>query len=57
MIDTQNTESREVMTPDGKGTLVQYITNDDQIVGAFVKIAGEKFFKKFDIEELEEIDG
>ncbi len=57
MIDIQNTQSREVMTSAGKGTLIQYITKDGQITGAFVKIPGEKLFKKFDIQELEEIDG
>lgn len=58
MIDTANLEQRPVMTPDGVGELKKYITDyaSGAVVAAFVKIDGIKFFCKYKIEELEEID-
>ncbi len=56
MIDTANKTTREVQTPDGKGTLIQIITDTkDRPVAAFVKIAGVRFLKKYKLEQLEEV--
>jgi hypothetical protein len=57
MIDTANKTTREVQTPDGKGTLIHFIQDyrTGEITEAFVKIAGRKFMSKYRIGELAEV--
>lgn len=58
MINPSNTQVREVLTPDGKGTLKEIAYKDGQPVTAkvwFYDAKGKLTAKQYKVEQLEEI--
>ena len=59
MLDTTNDQVREVMTPDGIGTVREYVHKDNLVIKAKVCLydkKGKATEKLYLVEELEEID-